>query len=79
MAASDQRVALNDAATRLQGVRAAAETITQTRAAVQAAAQTLTQRKAVLSGLAAAFTGLKPLVDAAVACAEVEALRTLEV
>ena len=42
MAASDQRVALNDAATRLQGV--------------QAAAQTLTQRKAVLDGLAAKYT-----------------------
>jgi hypothetical protein len=31
------------------------------------------------AGLVAAFVELKPLVDAAVACAEVEALRTLEV
>ena len=69
-------------------VQAAAQTLTQ-RKAVLAALPADTQQyrneakgthhQGEWDGLVAAFQALKPLVDAAVARAEVEALRTLEV
>ena len=69
-------------------VQAAAQTLTQRKAVLNGLAAKYTpyiteaagtHNEAVWAGLVAAFTGLKPLVDAAVACAEVEALRMLEV
>lgn len=69
-------------------VQAAAQTLTQRKAVLDGlVADTQqyrdeavdTHHEATWAGLVAAFVELKPLVDAAVACAEVEALRTLEV
>lgn len=87
-----QQAALREAQETITQTRAAAQaaaqTLTQRKAVLDGLAAKYTpyiteaagtHNEAVWAGLVAAFTGLKPLVDAAVACAEVEALRTLEV